>query len=270
MGNAAMLRDGLPPHRSARYQKRALPKTGQLDGGKCRVMADFADTTSAGIASSAPHRAASIEGRGSWIAAGVTLALLSVSYGSPLLVVVGPEPITEGLGTAPPGVAPAGALTWLRARAGGIPVGRGAQRTRNPLPGILRARGTRRGAAHRARAASEYRTRDHLHRGVLLLCSDGDPPRPSRRLLQRYRNPGGAGCGDAVGPAGCGFYEPHVLGLAQRPDRRGVGSGCLLGLPGTGGCGVFWGPRRRLAFSPRRPPLGPAPPAPPRLPECHS
>src|SRR5205807_714151 len=111
MGNAAMLRDGLPPHRSARYQKRALPKTGQLDGGKCRVMADFADTTSAGIASSAP-RAASIEGRGSWIAAGVTLALLSVSYGSPLLVVVGLKPITEDLGTARQVVALPGALTW--------------------------------------------------------------------------------------------------------------------------------------------------------------
>src|SRR6266853_1123032 len=123
MGNAAMLRDGLPPHRSARYQKRALPKTGQLDAGKCRVMADFADTTSAGIAASAPQRAASIEGRGSWIAAGVTLALLSVSYGSPLLVVVGLKPITEDLGTARQLVALAGALTWLGTGAGGILMG---------------------------------------------------------------------------------------------------------------------------------------------------
>src|SRR3954469_11428187 len=110
MGNAAMLRDGLPPHRSARYQKRALPKTGQLDGGKCRVMADFADTTSAGIASSAPHRAASIEGRGSWIAAGVTLALLSVSYGSPLLVVVGLKPTNQALRPPRPGVPPPAGL----------------------------------------------------------------------------------------------------------------------------------------------------------------
>src|SRR5437764_1078013 len=129
MGNAAMLRDGLPPHRSARYQKRALPKTGQLDGGKCRVMADFADTTSAGIAASAPHRAASIEGRGSWIAAGVTLALLSVSYGSPLLVVVGLKPMTEDLGTARQVVALAGALTWLGTGAGGILMGWVAERT---------------------------------------------------------------------------------------------------------------------------------------------
>ncbi len=129
MGNAAMPRDGLPPHRSARYQKRALPKTGQLDAGKCRVMADFADTTSAGIAASAPHRAASIEGRGSWIAAGVTLALLSVSYGSPLLVVVGLKPITEDLGTARQVVALAGALTWLGTGAGGILMGWVAERT---------------------------------------------------------------------------------------------------------------------------------------------
>ena len=31
----------------------------------------------------------SIEGRGSWVAAAVTLAILSISYGSPLLIVVG-------------------------------------------------------------------------------------------------------------------------------------------------------------------------------------
>ncbi|HZE47446.1 MAG TPA: MFS transporter, partial [Xanthobacteraceae bacterium] len=92
-------------------------------------MADFADTTSAGIASSAPHRAASIEGRGSWIAAGVTLALLSVSYGSPLLVVVGLKPITEDLGTARQVVALAGALTWLGTGAGGILMGWVAERT---------------------------------------------------------------------------------------------------------------------------------------------
>ena len=36
-------------------------------------MADFVETTSAGIASSRPAHPASIEGRGSWIAATVTL-----------------------------------------------------------------------------------------------------------------------------------------------------------------------------------------------------
>src|SRR5207237_735385 len=62
-------------------------------------MADFAETTSATIAPTRP-RSASIESRGSWIAAGVSLALLSVSYGSPLLIVVGLKPIPEDLGTA--------------------------------------------------------------------------------------------------------------------------------------------------------------------------
>ena len=91
-------------------------------------MTEIAGTTSAGIAASRP-RSASIESRGSWIAAGVTLALLSVSYGSPLLVVVGLKPITEDLGTARQMVALAGALTWLGTGAGGILMGWVAERT---------------------------------------------------------------------------------------------------------------------------------------------
>jgi MFS family permease len=51
------------------------------------------------------------------------LILLSVSYGSPLLVVVGLKPITEELGTARQLVALAGALTWLGTGAGGILMG---------------------------------------------------------------------------------------------------------------------------------------------------
>src|SRR5436190_19216567 len=110
-------------------QLRLAQKPGSWMLGRCRVMADFADTASAGIASSSPARAVSIEGRGSWIAAGVTLALLSVSYGSPLLVVVGLKPITEDLGTARQVVALAGALTWLGTGAGGILMGWVAERT---------------------------------------------------------------------------------------------------------------------------------------------
>jgi MFS family permease len=91
-------------------------------------MADFAETTSATIAPTRP-RSASIESRGSWIAAGVSLALLSVSYGSPLLIVVGLKPITEDLGTARQMVALAGALTWLGTGAGGILMGWVAERT---------------------------------------------------------------------------------------------------------------------------------------------
>jgi len=89
---------------------------------------ELAETTSAGIAAARP-RAPSIESRGSWIAAGVTLALLSVSYGSPLLVVVGLKPITADLGTPRQMVALAGALTWLGTGAGGILMGWLAERT---------------------------------------------------------------------------------------------------------------------------------------------
>ena len=46
-----------------------------------------------------PRRAASIESRASWTAACLTLAILSISYGAPLLVVVGLKPIQEALGT---------------------------------------------------------------------------------------------------------------------------------------------------------------------------
>src|SRR5439155_18719882 len=93
----------------------------------CQYMYALDESTSAGIAASRP-RSASIESRGSWIAAGVSLALLSVSYGSPLLIVVGLKPITEDLGTARQLVALAGALTWLGTGAGGILMGWVAER----------------------------------------------------------------------------------------------------------------------------------------------
>ena len=38
-------------------------------------------------------RVTSIESRTSWMAASLTLAILSISYGAPLLVVVGLKPI---------------------------------------------------------------------------------------------------------------------------------------------------------------------------------
>jgi MFS family permease len=78
-------------------------------------------------AGSAPARV-SIESRASWVAAGLTLALLSISYGSPLLAVVGLKPITEDLGTVRQVVALAGALTWLGTGAGGIVMGQVAER----------------------------------------------------------------------------------------------------------------------------------------------
>jgi MFS family permease len=70
-----------------------------------------------------PSYPTSVEGRGSWIAACITLAILSISYGSPLLVVVGLKPMTEALGTDRSVIALAGALVWIGNGAGGILMG---------------------------------------------------------------------------------------------------------------------------------------------------
>ena len=69
------------------------------------------------------ERPPSIEGRGSWVAAGVVLAILSISYGSPLLIVVGMKPIQEALGTDRSVIALAGSLIWVGTGLGGIPMG---------------------------------------------------------------------------------------------------------------------------------------------------
>lgn len=68
-------------------------------------------------------RPPSIEGRGSWIAAGLVLAILSISYGAPLLIVVGLKPIQEALGTDRSLIALAGSLAWVGTGIGGIPMG---------------------------------------------------------------------------------------------------------------------------------------------------
>src|SRR5579872_5479347 len=65
----------------------------------------------------------SIEGRASWRAAWVTLAVLSVTYGSPLLIVVGLRTMQETLGTDRSVLALAGALVWLGTGSGGIFMG---------------------------------------------------------------------------------------------------------------------------------------------------
>ena len=70
-----------------------------------------------------PQRAASIESRASWVAACITLAILSISYGSPLLIVVGMKPIQEALGTERSVLALAGALVWVGTGLGGILMG---------------------------------------------------------------------------------------------------------------------------------------------------
>src|SRR6185295_13438581 len=52
--------------------------------GRCHRMPD-----EAGSLSQADLKMTSVEGRASWVAAGVTLAILSIAYGSTLLIVVG-------------------------------------------------------------------------------------------------------------------------------------------------------------------------------------
>src|ERR1700738_4090934 len=71
---------------------------------------------------------ASIESRASWLAAAITLLLLSISYGAPLIVVVGLKPIAASLDTDRSVVALAASLVWLGTGLGGIMMGRVADR----------------------------------------------------------------------------------------------------------------------------------------------
>jgi MFS family permease len=66
---------------------------------------------------------ASIESRASWIAASVTLGILSVAYGSTLLIVVGMRVMESDLGVARSTLALAGSLTWVGTGLGGIFMG---------------------------------------------------------------------------------------------------------------------------------------------------
>jgi len=85
-------------------------------------MPDASGTTSS-TTGPALYRDTTIDGRGGWIAACVALALLSVSYGSPLLIVVGLKPITAALGTPRQVIALAAAATWVGTGLGGILMG---------------------------------------------------------------------------------------------------------------------------------------------------
>ncbi len=70
----------------------------------------------------------SIESRASWAAAGITLAILSVSYGAPLIIVVGLKTMQLELGTDRSVLALAGAFVWVGTGLGGIVMGRLADR----------------------------------------------------------------------------------------------------------------------------------------------
>jgi MFS family permease len=71
---------------------------------------------------------ASIESRSSWVAASITLAILSISSGAPLVVVVGLKPIAASLGADRSVVALAASLIWFGTGLGGIMMGRIADR----------------------------------------------------------------------------------------------------------------------------------------------
>src|SRR5919201_2453903 len=66
---------------------------------------------------------ASIESRASWLAATTTLLILSISYGAPLIVVVGLKPIAASLDTDRSVVALAASLVWLGTGLGGVAMG---------------------------------------------------------------------------------------------------------------------------------------------------
>ena len=75
---------------------------------------------SAGRVDLHPH---SIEGRASWVAAGVTLAILSLAYGSTLLIVVGLRAMEINLGIDRSILALVGGATWIGTGLGGIAMG---------------------------------------------------------------------------------------------------------------------------------------------------
>jgi MFS family permease len=64
-----------------------------------------------------------VDSRAAWRVAWMTLALLSVSYGSPLLIVVGMRTMQESLATDRSVIALAGSLMWVGTGAGGILMG---------------------------------------------------------------------------------------------------------------------------------------------------
>jgi MFS family permease len=70
-----------------------------------------------------PKPGGTIEGRPSWRAAFLTLAILSVSYGSPLLAVVGLRDMQAALHTDRSVLSLASALVWIGNGIGGIPMG---------------------------------------------------------------------------------------------------------------------------------------------------
>jgi len=65
----------------------------------------------------------SVESRSSWIAAALAIGILSISYGAPLIVVIGLKPIAAALDSDRSVIALAAALVWVGTGTGGILMG---------------------------------------------------------------------------------------------------------------------------------------------------
>ncbi len=85
----------------------------------------MADSQAVGIRASVSgrHFPDSVETRGSWVAAGLAIGILSISYGAPLVVVIGLKQIAAALGSDRSVVALAAALVWVGTGMGGILMG---------------------------------------------------------------------------------------------------------------------------------------------------
>jgi MFS family permease len=81
----------------------------------------------------------SVESRRSWTAAWVALVITSVSYGSPLLVVVGMTTIQSALGTDRATLALASSVVWVGTGLGGVVMGRAADRIGVRLVAVIGA-----------------------------------------------------------------------------------------------------------------------------------
>ncbi len=154
----------------------------------------MADSQAVGSRASAAgrHFPDSVESRSSWVAAAIAIAILSISYGAPLIVVIGLKPIAAALGSDRSVVALAAALVWVGTGTGGILMGWVADRVgvrRTVIFGALMtalglavsAIGTHLGALSRARAA------DRLSRRRRALPAAADLYQPLVRPPPRHR-----------------------------------------------------------------------------------
>ncbi len=178
-----------------------------------------------------PH---SIESRASWVAAGVTLAILSVAYGSTLLIVVGLRAMEINLGVPRSILALAGALTWIGTGLGGIVMGWLADRIgmRNcVLMGAVQRRRRPRPVLDRADLGAVLRPRraDRLLRDGRDLPAAGDLCQPLVRPSARHR-----GRADLLGPV---HRRRGLAGDLRAADRRSRLADHLSGLCRRGAAG---------------------------------